>query len=287
MHLIIFGLGYTGIAIGHAAVAAGLHVTAATRDPAAAGSPSGIEVVAFTAARQPLMRATHLLATAPPDRNGDPVLAAYAEVIASAPALRWIGYLSTTGVYGDRGGGWVDETTPVAPASERSRRRVMAEQAWAAFGNRAAVDTFRLAGIYGPGRSPFADLRAARARRILKPGHAFGRIHRADIVQAVLAAIRQNPAPGLRIFHLADDAPAQNADVIAEAARLLGLAPPPAIPYAEAAAGMSEMARSFWAENRKVSSAQTKEQLGIAWRYPSYREGLRAILAEESGNGPP
>ncbi len=275
-----------------AAVAAGVRVTVATRDPAAASPPAGGAVVAFADAGRVLADATHLLATAPPGASGDPVLAAHAEAIASAPALRWLGYLSTTGVYGDRGGGWVDEATPVAPAAERSRRRVSAEQSWARFADtrfadKHAVDFFRLAGIYGPGRSPFTDLRAGRARRIIKPGHAFGRIHRDDIVQAVLAATRQNPTPGLRIFNLADDEPAENAAVIAEAARLLGLAVPAAIPYAEAAAGMSEIARSFWAENRKVASAQTKAMLGIAWRYPSYREGLRAILAEETGDGPP
>ena len=270
-----------------AAIAAGISVTAATRDPGTASPPPGAVVVSFANAGQALADATHVLATAPPDAGGDPVLAAHAAAIAAARALRWVGYLSTTGVYGDRGGGWVDEATPVAPSSERSRRRVLAEQAWTAFDNRVAVDIFRLAGIYGPGRSPFADLRAGRARRVLKPGHAFARIHRDDLVQALMAAMRQNPPPGLRIFNLADDAPAENAEVVAEAARLLGLAPPPATPYAEAAPGMSEMARSFWAENRKVSSERTKAGLGIAWRYPSYREGLRAILAEEAGNGPP
>jgi nucleoside-diphosphate-sugar epimerase len=273
--------------VARAAVAAALRVTVVSRDPAAANPPPGAGIVAFGAAGQSLADATHVLATAPPDATGDPVLASHAHAIESAPALRWFGYLSTTGVYGDRGGAWVDEATPVAPTSERSRRRVAAEQAWAQFAPKSAVDIFRLAGIYGPGRSPFADLRAGRARRIIKPGHAFGRIHRDDVVQAVLAAIRQNPPPGLRIFNLADDGPAENAEVIAEAARLLGLAPPPAIPYADAAAGMSEMARSFWAENRKVSSVQTKAILRIAWRYPAYRDGLRAILAEETRDSPP
>jgi nucleoside-diphosphate-sugar epimerase len=285
LHLLVFGLGYTGSAVARAAVAAGMRVTAVSRDPAAAHPPPGAAVVAFALAGPALADATHLLATAPPGAAGDPVLAAHAKPIASAPLLRWLGYLSTTGVYGDRGGAWVDETTPVAPTADRSRHRAAAEQAWAQRAEKSAVDLFRLAGIYGPGRSPFADLRAGRARCVSKPGHAFGRIHRDDIAHAVLAAIRQNPPPGLRIFNLADDEPAENAAVIAAAARLLGLVPPPAIPYAEAAAHMSEMARSFWAENRKVSSARTREKLGIAWRYPSYREGLRAILAEENGQG--
>jgi nucleoside-diphosphate-sugar epimerase len=258
-----------------------------SRDPAAARSPLGVRVAAFADAGQALRGTTHLLATAPPDANSDPVLAAYGQSIAAAPRLHWIGYLSSTGVYGDRGGAWVDEATPAAPASERSRQRLAAEQAWGRFAARMAVDLFRLAGIYGPGRSPFADLRAGRARRIIKPGQAFGRIHRDDIAQGVLAAMPQSPPPGLRIFNLADDQPAENAVVVEEAARLLGIAPPPAVPYAEAAASMSEMARSFWAENRKVSSARTKAALGIAWRYPTYREGLRAILAEKTSHGAP
>jgi len=286
-HVIVFGLGYTGTAIARAAVAAGMSVTAVSRDPAAAHLPQVVRVVAFAAAADALARATHLLATAPPDEAGDPVLAAHAAVIATAPRLRWIGYLSAAGVYGDRGGGWVDEATPVAPGSQRSRRRVAAEDQWEALAGRRAVDVFRLAGIYGPGRSAFDDLRAGRARRVVKPGHAFGRIHRDDIVRAVLAAIGQDHAPGLRLFNLADDEPAETAAVIEEAARLLGIAPPPAIPYAEAAAGMSELARSFWRENRKVSSARTKGLLGLGWRYPSYREGLRAILAEEGRDGAP
>jgi nucleoside-diphosphate-sugar epimerase len=188
--------------------------------------------------------------------------------------------LSTTGVYGDRGGGWVDEDTPPAPSSERSRRRLAAEQAWSRFAGRYAVDIFRVAGIYGPGRSAIDDLRAGRARRVLKPGHAFGRIHRDDIARAVLAAAVQPRPPGVRILNLADDEPAESAAVIEEAARLLGVEPPPTLPFAEAAPLMTPMAMSFWAENRKVSSAQTKAALGIAWRYPSYREGLRAILSD-------
>jgi nucleoside-diphosphate-sugar epimerase len=264
-----------------------MSVTATSRAPAAAHSPPGVRVAAFADVREALRDTTHLLATAPPDATGDPVLAAHGEAIAAAPRLRWIGYLSTTGVYGDRGGAWVDEATPAAPASERSRQRLAAEHAWGRFAARMAVDLLRLAGIYGPSRSPFADLRAGRARRIVKPGQAFSRIHRDDIAQGVLAAIRQSHPSGLRIFNLADDEPAANAEVIEEAARLLGIAPPPAIAYAEAAASMSEMGRKFWEENRKVSSARTKAALGIAWRYPTYREGLRAVLAEETSHGAP
>jgi len=146
---------------------------------------------------------------------------------------------------------------------------------------------FRLAGIYGPGRSAFDDLRAGRARRIVNPGHAFGRIHRDDIAAAVLAALGQNPPPGVRVFNLVDDTPAESAEVLEEAARLLGVPPPVAIDFAEAVTAMSPMARSFWADNRTVSAAATRAALGIAWRYPSYREGLRAILAEETGETAP
>ena len=196
--------------------------------------------------------------------------------------LRWIGYLSSTSVYGDRAGAEVDEESPPAPTSERGRRRLAAERAWARAVGGRALDFFRLAGIYGPGRSVFGALRAGEARRIVKPGHAFSRIHRDDIVAAVLAAMRAPPA-GARVLNLADDEPAESEAVLAEAARLLGIPAPPAIPFAEASAAMSPIARSFWGENRRVIARRTQAALGIAWRYPSYREGLAAILAQESG----
>lgn len=278
-HLVVFGLGYAGAAIAVRAVAEGWQVTATSRDPAGIRAPAGVKIVAFDHAGGVLAEATHVVATAPPGAPGDPVLATYREAIARAPLLRWAGYLSTTGVYGDRGGGWVDETTPPAPGSERSRRRLEVEQGWARFAGRLAVDVFRVAGIYGPGRSALEDVRAGTARRVIKPGHAFGRIHRDDIALAVLAAAGQGRPPGLRVLHLVDDAPAESSEVIEEAARLLGVPPPPAVPYEQAVLTMSPMALSFWAENRKVANTRTKAALGIAWRYPSYREGLRAILA--------
>ena len=190
--------------------------------------------------------------------------------------------MSTTGVYGDRGGGWVDETTDPAPTSGRGQRRVAAERAWAGARPGTAVDLLRLAGIYGPGRSVFDDLRAGRARRVVKPGHMFGRIHLDDIAGALLAAIGQQLPPGLRVLNGSDDEPAASADVTAEAARLLGVPPPPLVPFDEAVQGMSAMARSFWADDRKVRSAATQERLGRRWLYPSYREGLRAILRTET-----
>jgi nucleoside-diphosphate-sugar epimerase len=268
--LIVFGPGYCGRAIADAAGRAGYAVVTVGRGGDADMSDS-----------------THLVSTVAPDETGDPILARYGATIAAAPALRWIGYLSTTGVYGDRAGGWVNEATPPAPGSDRSRRRLAAEQAWiAAAGDRTpacAIDIFRLAGIYGPGRSPFDDLRAGRARRVDKPGHSFSRIHRDDIVAAVLAAMAQDRrAPGPRILNLTDDEPSESAAVTAEAARLLGMEPPPLVPFETAWATMSPMARSFWAEDRKVDNRATKQALGLAWRHPSYREGLRAILAADS-----
>lgn len=286
--LLIGGLGYSGTAVARAAAMAGWRVAGTIRDPAAAAlPPPGVATVPFADAGAAIAEATHLLLTAPPGEAGDPVLAAHGAAVRAAPRLRWIGYLSTTGVYGDRGGAWVEETTPPAPAQPRTRRRVEAERAWAGFADRLAVDLLRAGGIYGPGRSAFDELRAGTARRILRPGHAFSRIHRDDIALAVLAAIRTAPPRGLRVLHLVDDEPAESAVVMEEAARLLGLPAPPAVPFEEAARSMSPMALSFWAERRRVANAATKAALGIAWRYPTYREGLRAILAEERSEGPP
>jgi nucleoside-diphosphate-sugar epimerase len=181
----------------------------------------------------------------------------------------------------------VDEDTPPKPGSDRSRRRVAAEEQWRGLAGRCAVDIFRLAGIYGPGRSPFDSLRAGTARRVSKPGQMFGRIHRDDIAAAVLAAMHQDRSRTVRVLNLADDEPAENSAVIKEAARLLGMPPPPVLPYEEAMQRMTEMGRSFWAENRRVASAKTQAALGLRWRYPTYREGLRAVLLQEAVEGPP
>jgi nucleoside-diphosphate-sugar epimerase len=276
--LLIFGLGYCGAAIAAAATASGFQVTGTTR----AGLDRSIR---FDSADEALQSATHILSTAAPSDDGDPVLAHYADQIGGAPCLRWIGYLSSTVVYGDRGGGWVDEDTPPAPRQARGQRRVEAEEAWAQFAASYPVDIFRLGGIYGPGRSAFDDLRSGRARRMIKPGHQFGRIHRDDIAQAAVAAMLQNRPAGRRVLNLVDDEPSESAAVITEAAALLNITPPPEIDFADALPTMSPMARSFWADNRKVASAKTMAALGIAWRYPTYREGLHAILVEERGHG--
>jgi nucleoside-diphosphate-sugar epimerase len=278
-HLLIAGLGYSGTAVAKAAVAAGLRVTGTARQPGRVPPPAGVALVGFDDFARVLPEATHLLVTASPGEAGDPVLAAHGAAVRAA-SLTWVGYISTTGVYGDHGGGWVDEATPPTPTQDRTRRRVAAEQAWADLADGCAVDVLRAGGIYGPGRSVFDELRDGTARRTVKPGHAFSRVHRDDIAQAVLAAIRSATLRGLRIFNLVDDEPVESAVVVEYGARLLGIEPPPAVPFAEAEARMSPMARSFWSENRRVANAATKAALGIEWLYPSYREGLAAILRD-------
>jgi nucleoside-diphosphate-sugar epimerase len=278
-HLLVFGHGYTGAAAARLALAAGWRVTVTERRPAARPGP---RIIRFDEAAPVIADATHVVVTAPPGEAGDPVLAVYTNAIQAAPHLRWIGYLSTTGVYGDRQGGWVDETTTPAPSSPRGQRRLEAEQGWSRLADRRAVDLIRLAGIYGPGRSAFDDLRAGTARRIIAPGHLFGRIHRDDIAGLVLAAAAREGS-GLRVLHGNDDLPAASADVVAEAAYLLGMEPPPAQTLEAAWDSMSPMAHSFWAENRRVSSRITQDLVGRRWTYPTYREGLRAILAIERG----
>lgn len=283
LHLIVFGYGYSGSAIAQAARDAGFTTSATMRAPMRTGAVhSGVALIPFSEAEAALRETSHIVSTVPPDDDGDPVLNAFGRAIAGAPRLRWAGYISTTGVYGDRGGAWVDEDTPVAPGPARARRRVEAEQAWTALSDRVAVDLFRTAGIYGPGRSVLDDVRAGKARRVVKPGQAFGRIHREDIAAAVVTAAQQTRPPGVRVLHLADDEPAESASVIAEAARLLDMPPPPMVPFEVAEATMGAMARSFWSENRKVASAKTQAALGLRWRYPTYRDGLRAILAAET-----
>ncbi|HEY4044088.1 MAG TPA: SDR family oxidoreductase, partial [Rhodopila sp.] len=237
--LLIFGRGYSGSAVACLALAAGFAVEGTTR----AGLDGSVR---FDAADAAVQSATHLLSTVGPDEGGDPVLRRYGAAIEAAPSLRWIGYLSSTVVYGDRGGAWVQEDTPPSPSQPRGQRRVDAENAWLRFADRRAIDIFRLAGIYGPGRSALDDLRAGQARRVNKPEHHFGRIHRGDIARAVVAAMLQDRPSGRRVLHLADDEPSASAVVVTEAASLLGVAAPPEISFADALPTMSPMARSFW-----------------------------------------
>ena len=224
---------------------------------------------------------THLLSSVPPGQTGDPVLRFYGAAIQErAASLHWIGYLSTTGVYGDWQGGWVDEETPCRPSLERARRRVRAEQSWLAFGRATGwpVHLFRLAGIYGPGRNALVTVRAGRARRIVKPGQVFSRIHVDDIVQVLRASIAR-PRAGA-VYNLCDDEAAPPQDVIVYACELLGVPPPREIPFDQA--DLSEMARGFYADNKRVRNDLIKRELGVALRYPTYREGLRSLLPEEA-----
>ena len=278
--LFIFGLGFSGLEIAKLARTQGWAVAGTCRHPEKAERlrADGIETHLFdgTAAltTDSLTEASHVLCTIAPGTAGDPVLAACAARMGSA---RWRGYLSTTGVYGDHSGGWVDETTMPAPSQPRSRDRLAAERAWQAESatTGTVLHIFRLPGIYGPGRSAIDQVKAGIARRIDKPGQYFSRIHVADIAATVLAAMMQgDPAA---IYNVADDLPASSAEVTAFACELLGLPVPPLVPWEQIAPTLSTMARSFYAENRRVRNGRIKRDLGVTLRYPTYREGLRAI----------
>ena len=292
-----FGLGYSATVLGRKLLAEGWRVSGTTRSPERAAElrQEGFTVHVFGAAhpladtQRALSGARHVLISPPPDADGDPVLAAHHHALATlAGDWRWLGYLSTTGVYGDRGGGWVDETAPLAAISDRGLRRVAAEQAWQDFAasTGAPLHIFRLPGIYGPGRNPFRALRDGTARRIDKAGQVFSRIHVEDLASA-LAASMARPQPGA-LYNICDDEPAPQHAVIAHAAELLGIAPPPLERFADAATTMSPMARSFYAESKRVRNNRMKRELGIILRYPTYREGLKALMNEgrDFPNGP-
>jgi nucleoside-diphosphate-sugar epimerase len=286
MRLFCFGLGYTALALAQELAAEGWQIAGTTRDPdkQARLEQEGIEVHAF-ARNRPLEQAaqafagtTHVLSSIAPDERGDPVLGHHGRDLLRCGSIVWTGYLGTTGVYGDRGGEWVSEADPTAPTMPRTLRRARAEGHWLASG--LPVQLFRLAGIYGPGpgRSALAAVRAGTARRIVKPGQVFCRIHVDDIVQ-VLRASMAHPNPGA-VYNVADDEPAPPQDVVTYACELLGVRPPPEIPVD--AAELSPMARSFYSDSRRVCNARIREELGVRLRYPSYREGLRALLDEEA-----
>jgi nucleoside-diphosphate-sugar epimerase len=244
----------------------------------------GAKMLAFDGAaasqdlRSAIADATHLLISAAPGDAGDPVLAALGEHIAAAPSLQAIAYLSSLGVYGDHEGAWIDETTATIPAHTRGASRVDAELAWQALGRQRGtpVAILRLAGIYGPGQNAFARLKAGRAHRIAKPGHVFNRVHVADIAQAIDAAFTRN-ADG--IFNVTDDLPAPPGDQITFAAALLGIEPPRELSWAEAEATLSPFILSFYSGCARVRNDKLKHALGVALRYPTYREGLAALHA--------
>lgn len=285
--LFCFGLGYSAQALGRALRAGGWSVggTARTAESRKALLAAGWEDVHLYDRDRPLddpaaalAGATHLLSSVPPDAPGDPVLERNAGAIVALAGLCWVGYLSTTGVYGDRGGAEVDERSTRNPASERGRRRVAAEDDWLALWRDAGVPVhiFRLAGIYGPGRNALETVRRGQARRIRKPGQVFGRIHVDDIVATLVASIAR-PNPGA-VYNVVDDEPAPPDEVIAHACELLGLEPPPVENFDDVKQTMSAMARSFYSENKRVSNHRIKEELGVRLRWPSYREGLAGLL---------
>ena len=279
--LLSFGHGYSARALSRIFLAQDWRVIGTTRneDKAVGMMNDGIEPRIWPGADMApaLNGATHLLISAAPDDAGDPVLAAlHDEIAARAGQFEWVGYLSTTGVYGDHGGDWVDETTPLTPSTKRGIARVQAESAWAAIPD-LPLHIFRLAGIYGPGRGPFAKVRAGTARRIIKADQVFSRTHVADIARVLAASIR-NPNPGAA-YNVCDNDPAAPQDVIGYAADLLGLPLPPAEDFETAE--MSPMARSFYAESKKVRNDRIKNELGVELLYPDYRSGLKALLAHE------
>jgi nucleoside-diphosphate-sugar epimerase len=282
--LFCFGLGYTAGFLAHALAAEGWRIAGTSQDAASCSrfAADGFDMHLFAPGRPlaapdtTLRHATHLLISVPPDAAGDPVLAAHSADIAALTQLEWVGYLSTTGVYGDRGGAWVDESAALTPSGERGRRRVAAETEWLDLHRhyRLPVHVFRLAGIYGPGRSALETVREGRARRVDKPGQVFSRVHVADIV-ATLRASMARPDPGAA-YNVCDDDPAPPEAVIAYACALLGVAPPPLVPFA--AAELTAMARSFYDDNKRVSNRRIKAELGVRLRYPSYQDGLKALL---------
>ena len=272
--LLSIGHGYSAQALARRLLPEGWHIIGTTRSEAGAAAlrATGIEALVWpTEDLAPaLARATHLLTSVAPV-DGDPVLQALGPQIAAA-RLGWVGYLSTTAVYGHHNGDWVDETTPLAPTTTRGAARVQAEADWAALG--LPLHVFRLAGIYGPGRGPFEKVRDGTARRIHKAGQVFSRIHVDDIANVLHAALLR-PNPG--IYNLCDDDPASPEDILGLAAEMLGLPPPPIVPYEQAE--MTPMARSFYAENKRVRNDRIKSVLGVKLDFPTYHEGLAAILA--------
>lgn len=279
--LLAMGLGYSAAALSRRLLAQGWRVIGSTRSPekAARLQAQGIEPLIWpgTPLDGALAEATHILLSIAPDAAGDPVIVAEADALRRARP-EWVGYLSTTGVYGDHDGGWVDETTPLTPGTARGRQRVLAEAQWRALAADQGwpLHIFRLAGIYGPGRGPFRKVKDGTAQRIVKPGQFFSRIHVEDIGQVLDASIHR-PDPGA-VYNVCDDDPSPPQDVLAHAAELLGLPIPPEVDIDKA--DMTPMARSFYAESKRVRNDRMKRDLGIRLLYPTYRDGLAALLAE-------
>lgn len=283
MNILILGLGYSAGFFARAALAKGWEVTGTVRsaEKAAELSRQGIRTLVFggfavsSALAKAVAEADAVLVSVQPAEDGDPALGPLRAALMAAPNLRWIGYLSTIGVYGDQDGAWIDEATPPAPTNARTRQRVEIEEAWLELGRDSGrpVQIFRLSGIYGPGRNAITKLRASTANRLIKPGQVFNRIHVDDIAGVLMASLAQ-PRNGA-IYNVTDDEPGPPQDVITFAAELTDLEPPPEIPFEQAK--LSPMAASFYGESKRVSNALVKREFGYAFRYPTYREALRAL----------
>lgn len=277
--LLSIGHGYCAAALAERLVPEGWRIIGTSRSAGRLESLAahGVEPVLWpgTALAPLLVQATHVLSSIAPEDDGDPILATEGAALAAAP-VRWVGYLSTTGVYGDHGGGWVDEDTPLTPSTRRGQARVRAEREWQALP--LPLHIFRLAGIYGPGRGPFEKVRDGTARRIVKPGQVFSRIHVDDIAQALHASMNA-PAPGA-VYNICDDDPAPPEDVLSYAARLMGLPEPLSEDWDTAP--MSPMARSFYAESKRVRNDRMKRDLGVRLIHPDYRAGLANLLEAEA-----
>ena len=278
--LLSIGHGFSAQALSPHLLKHGWRVVGTTRKPEKAEKlkAEGVEPLLWPCdLRRYLEKATHVLTSAGPDEAGDPIMREARDVIVdAAPHLEWVGYLSTTGVYGDHDGGWVDEDSALDPATELGKRRVKAEREWLDIQG-LPVHVFRLAGIYGPGRGPFAKLRRGVAQRVIKKNQIFSRIHVDDIAQVLLASINK-PNPG-RVYNVCDNDPQPPEVVIEYAAKLLGMEPPPAVPFEDAV--MSPMARSFYSDSKRVRNDRIKNELGVDLRYPDFKSALHAMLDEE------
>jgi nucleoside-diphosphate-sugar epimerase len=285
-NLFCFGLGYSALALARRLRDDGWRIAGTARTSAKIDelSREGFAAIPFDGAswsdalQAAFEQADAVLVSTPPDERGDPVLNVGTDRLrALAARWRWLGYLSSTGVYGDKQGGWVDETTPPAPSGPRSARRLDAEIAWQAFAAEtgAPLHIFRIAGIYGPERNPLEALRAGTARRFDKPGQIFSRIH-VDDLAAALTASMAHPSPGA-VYNVCDDEPASQADVIAYGAQILGIAPPPLEAFAAAEPTLSDMAKSFYRDSKRVRNDTMKRALGVTLAYPTYREGFNAL----------
>ena len=281
--LVVFGCGYSASRFVelHGKAFDAVDVTARSDETVAALAAEGVSAHRFDggplseALTRAVDAATHVLSSVPTDDGGDPTLAAAGAALRGARSIGWLGYLSTIGVYGDSQGRWIDETTPTEATSPRIERRIEAEQGWLALGRDKGVPVqiFRLAGIYGPGRSAVDNLRAGTARRLVKPGQVFNRIHVDDIAAAIAAGVAR-PSVG-PLINVTDDEPAPPQDVVAYAADLMGLPVPPDIPFETA--DLPPMARSFYSSNKRVANRVLTGELGVRLAFPTYREGIAAL----------